>query len=175
MSHPVPPADAVATALRAFADTMIPGDGDFPAASEAGADALMADRLAAQGGPDEPAALAAALDRLAGGVFATFDAGSRAAAVAALQDAEPARFAWTRTVLYFSYYQQPAVVEAIRRMGVVYNDTPLPHGYRMLPFDSAPEGTAPLLGNRGTYRRTDGISRLDLGHLAAVLQAELGR
>jgi hypothetical protein len=162
-------------ALASFADTMIPGDGEFPPASATGAVALLAARLDERAGPGAAAAFAALLDRVAGGSFAALPEADREQAVAAIERDAPDLFLLARMALYYSYYEQPAVVEVIRALGFTYNDAPLPHGYRMLAFDPAPAGTAPLVNVTGAYKRTDAISRVDLGPLAEILAAELGR
>ncbi|MGI9252854.1 MAG: gluconate 2-dehydrogenase subunit 3 family protein [Thermomicrobiales bacterium] len=166
---------AQADVLRAFVDVMIPGDRDFPSASAAGTHGLLAERLRERGGAGEVDALVEALDRAAGAEFATLDRIAQTAAVAALQASDPVRFGWTRTVLYFSYYQHPLVIEAIRGMGFVYNDTPMPDGYALLKFDLGPGGNMPPANVPGWYKKTDEIGRIDLGPLAATLERELGR
>ena len=71
-----------------------------------------------------------------------------------------------------------------RGAGRAYGDAARPAGGRailtarldrMLAFDPAPAGTAPLVNVTGAYKRTDAISRVDLGPLAEILAAELGR
>ncbi|MFM9107411.1 MAG: hypothetical protein ACKOWF_12015 [Chloroflexota bacterium] len=166
---------AQAELLRAFVDVMIPGDGDFPAASAAGSHGLLAERLRERGGAGAVDEVIAALDAAAGGDFLARDAAGRGAAVAAWQAADAAGFGWARTVLYYSYYQHPLVVRAIRRMGFAYNDAPMPEGYRLPAFDLGPGGDLPAAGGPGFYKRTGEIGRVDLGPLAAQLDRELGR
>ena len=161
--------------LAAFADTLIPGDSEFPRASATDVVALMAERLEETRGPGTSDALCRLLDILAGGSLEALNHADRANAVAALESSDPIRFIWARTALYYSYYQQPKVVAAIRSMGFVYNDAPLPEGYAMLPFDPAPGGTAPLTNVGGSYKRTAEIARVELGPLAAQRASELGR
>ena len=145
--------------LRAFADVLIPGDGDFPAASAAGAHGLLAERLRETGGAEAVAALANTLDRAGEAPFLDLDAAGRVDAVRAVELAEPAMFALVRTILYFSYYQHPLVVQAIRGMGFTYNDAPQPLGYAhaMAPFD--PRRNLPSVP-RGSYKRTEEIARV---------------
>lgn len=166
---------AEAETLRAFVDTMIPGDRDFPAASAAGSHGLLAERLRQRNGADAVQVLVGALDGAAGGSFRSLGAAERAAALAAWQASDPARFAWVRTILYYSYYQHPMVVRAIRGMGFVYNDAPMPEGYDLPVFDLGPGGNMPPANVPGSYKKTGEIGRIDLGPLAAQLRQELGR
>jgi len=150
-----------AQTLRAFADVLIPGDGEFPAASAAGAHGLLVERLRETGGPEAVAALADMLDRAGEAPFLDLDAARRVDAVRAVELAEPAMFALARSILSFSYYQHPLVVAAIRGMGFAYNDAPQPLGYlrAMAPFD--PRRNLPSVP-RGGYKATDAIVRLDV-------------
>lgn len=159
---PDPPSDEArrAETLRAFADVLIPGDADFPAASAAGAHGLLAERLRETGGPEAVAALADTLDRAGPAPFLALDAAGRIDAARAVELAEPAMFALARSILYFSYYQHPLVVRAIRGMGFTYNDAPQPLGYlgAIAPFD--PRRHLPSVP-RGSYKRTGEIARVD--------------
>jgi len=158
--------------LAALADTLIPGDGEFPAASTVGAHGLLAERLRQRLGPAGLDRLAAAVADAAGGArFAGLGGAERIEAVCRLEAAEPELFALVRTALSYSYYQSPVVVRVIRGLGWDYNDAPQPRGYDMAAFDPTPGANAPAV-RRGGYKRTEEMSRIDLAGLAAGSEAE---
>ncbi len=67
-------------------------------------------------------------------------------------------------VVYLSYYENPAVVEAVRGLGHTYNDAPQPAGYAMAPFDPADPLQAPT-HRRGRFVATNRVRRVDLSAL----------
>ena len=146
----------IATALARFADALLPGDGLFPAASDAGAHGVMAARLRERIGADAPAELARAF--IAHGGLA-----DPSGAAARLQAEAPQCFDVAHTFLTFAYYEAPAVIAAIRALGHEYNEAPQPGGYAMRPFD--PSRDAPSVP-RGRYVPTDEVIRADLSGLA---------
>lgn len=154
--------------LGAVADTLLPGDGLFPPASAVGAHGLLAERLRERLGVEGldrfTAALAAASDDRS---FAALAGGDRAAAVRRLEEEDPELFALLRTILYYAYYQSPLVVRAVRALGWDYNDAPQPLGYDLAAFDPTPGANLPATP-RGSYKRTEEITRIDLGPLAAA-------
>ena len=153
----------IAAMLRELVDVLLPGDGRFPAASDAGAHGVVADRLMAQVGET-------ALDDLAqtvaacGGPLTPLDPAERQAVVRRMEEAQPEQFETLRMVSYLSYYESPAVVRAIRALGHAYNDAPQPAGYAMAPFDESDPLQAPA-HRRGGYVRTEDVARLDLAPL----------
>ncbi len=150
--------DEISKTLEAFVDVLIPGDADFPSASAAGAHGLVAERIRAAEGSAGIVALAEALT--AGDSFLTAD---RVAATAAFAAADPTRFVFARFATYLAYYQTPAVILTLQRIGHDYNDAPQPRGYRMAPFDPAlhtPKNPG------GAYKKTEEIVRLDVSTLA---------
>jgi hypothetical protein len=100
-----------------------------------------------------------ALETAAGASLAGLDGEGRIAAVRRFAENQPELFAAVRSTLYFSYYQAPLVVEAVRALGIAYNDAPQPHGYLMDPFDPTPGKDAPSLP-RGSYIPTAAVTRL---------------
>lgn len=152
-----------AAELAALVDTMIPGDELFPAAAAVGTHGLAGPRLRQLLGRDGLARLSAAL-----GPLATLDRAGREAAVARLEATDAELFAALRMTVYLSYYEQPAVVDAVRAMGHDYNDAPQPDGYTLPPFD--PEQDLPKQ-RRGAYIPTAEVRRVDLGGLE-FLRAE---
>ena len=96
-----------------------------------------------------------ALETAAGASLAGLDGEGRIAAVRRFAENQPELFAAVRSTLYFSYYQAPLVVDAVRALGIAYNDAPQPHGYLMDPFDPTPGKDAPSLP-RGSYIPTGG-------------------
>ena len=149
--------------LKDLVDVLLPGDGRFPAASDAGTHGLVADRLVAQVGET-------ALDDLAqtvtdcGGPLAPLSPADRWAVVRRMEEAHPEQFETLRMVSYLAYYESPTVVRAVRALGHVYNDAPQPAGYAMAPFDESDPLHAPT-HRRGHYVRTEDVARLDLAPL----------
>jgi hypothetical protein len=88
----------------------------------------------------------------------------KAARTAVLERMEQERrddFLLLRNIVYLSYYESPAVHEAIRAMGFTYNAIPLPAGYAVGRFDPA---DTPRHG-RGHFVATDDVRRVDLSQL----------
>lgn len=157
-----PSAEPDPTLLAAFADTLLPGDDRFPAASVVGAHGLLAERLRLRLGGEGLDRVASALSAASpDGPFASAGDAERTAAVDRLAAAEPELFALLRTILYYSYYQSPLVVRAVRALGWDYNDAPQPLGYHLPPFDPTPGANLPAIP-RGAYKRTEAMSPLDL-------------
>ncbi len=156
---------AMAAMLRELVDVLLPGDGRFPAASDAGTHGVVADRLVAQSGE-------AALDDLAqtigacGGPLGPLDASERQNVVRRFEADYPEQFEALRMIAYLAYYESPAAVRAVRSLGHVYNDAPQPAGYAMAPFDESDPHQAPA-HRRGHYVRTEDVTRLDLTPLPA--------
>ena len=151
---------AIAAMLRELVDVLLPGDGRFPAASDAGTHGVVADRLVAQSGE-------AALDDVAetieacGGPLGPLGATERQDVVRRFEADHPEQFETLRMITYLAYYESPAVVRAVRSLGHVYNDAPQPAGYAMAPFDETDPHQAPA-HRRGHYVRTEDVTRLDL-------------
>jgi hypothetical protein len=153
------PYSAEALELALLVDVLIPGDDLFPPASAVGAQGLLADRLRERIGLDGVDQVLAALGAAAGGSLGELDAGAQVAAVARFQEQEPLLFALMLNTLYYSYYQLPLVVQAIRELGIVYNDAPQPLGYDLPPFEPIPGVTIPS-ERRGSYKATDEVTRI---------------
>ncbi|MDE0202429.1 MAG: hypothetical protein OXK73_08350 [Rhodospirillaceae bacterium] len=153
----------IATMLRELVDVLLPGDERFPAASEAGTHGVVTDRLVAQLGE-------AALDDLAqtvaacGGPLEPLSATERQAVVRRFETDHPEQFETLRMIAYLAYYENPAVVRAVRSLGHVYNDAPQPAGYAMAAFDENDPLQAPA-HRRGHYVKTEDVTRLDLAPL----------
>jgi hypothetical protein len=146
--------------LQALADSLLPGDGHFPAASAVGAHGLLAERLRERLGRDAIDEVGEKLLEATGSdSLADLDDEVRIEAVRRFERDAPELFAAVRNILYFSYYQSPLVVEAIRALGIPYNDAPQPYGYLMEPFDPTPGKDAPA-EPRGSYIPTASVSRL---------------
>ncbi|MCS7057069.1 MAG: hypothetical protein NZM18_12950 [Thermoflexales bacterium] len=152
-------------ALEAFVDTLLPGDSLFPAASQVGAQHVLAERLRAHHGND---AVERLVTRLAEGGkdFVALSSQERARSVRRLERDEPTLFAFVRAATYFAYYQHPSVVRAVRKLGHDYNDAPQPQGYAMPAFD--PEVNAPK-HRRGFYKKTEEMAPVDTSALDDLL------
>lgn len=116
--------------LARVLDTLLPGDGPWPAASAVDlADAVRADR---EGDPDGQ--VDAVLARLPEG-FASADAEAREAMLRALEAELPAAFERLVTLAYTAYYVEPRVRAVIERETGYENRPPQPLGYALEPFD----------------------------------------
>lgn len=160
MNEPTAPA-AIAAALTAFVDVLIPGDGDFPPASAAGTHGLVFERIRQRYGHAAFPRIAAVLDRE--GPFAGLPPERRVALVAEFEQSDPELFTALRFATYFAYYQTPPVIATLQALGHDYNDSPQPLGYELPPFDPAKHLPAT---SRGRYKRTEEVTRLDLSALA---------
>lgn len=149
------PSEDLTAAIAAFVDALLPGDGEFPSASAVGAHGILANRLRETVGPGAVEALVLAFTRRGG-----LDAPQ--AAVAKMEAEEPALFETVMTALYYAYYETPAVIAAIRSLGIVYNDAPQPQGYAMHPFHPAVDLPKE---RRGHFVPTDAVARVDLSRL----------
>jgi hypothetical protein len=164
------PYSAEAQELALLVDILIPGDDLFPSASAAGAQGLLADRLRERIGLDGVDQVLTALGTAAGGSLVALDTEAQVAAVAKVQEQDSALFALMLNTLYYSYYQLPLVVQAIRELGIVYNDAPQPLGYDLPPFEPIPGVTIPT-EPRGFYKATQEVERIDWLPPAAVATA----
>lgn len=159
--------------LKSLVDVLLPGDGHFPAASVVGAHGVLAERLRERLGIDGVDQVLAALDEAAVSMsLAALGPDERFVAVQRFQEREPVLFALLLNALYYSYYQSPLVIEAIRGLGIVYNDAPQPLGYSMAPFDPAP-GVGVPTQPRGFYVKTEDARRVELPPAARATEAEL--
>ncbi len=146
--------------LATLADVLLPGDEHFPSASVTGAHGLLAERSRERLGSDAVGGVLGHLSAAAvGQPLASLDPAARVAAVQRFERDEPELFAAVRNILYFSYYQSPIVVAAIRELGIAYNDAPQPLGYAMDPFDATPGMDAPAQP-RGSYIATEAVTRV---------------
>lgn len=141
-------------------DALLPGGCGFPKASETGMGLMLLDRLR-RADASLPTRLAAAV-RAAGGEFDPHDEARCHAIAARIEAAEPKLFGDVRKLAYLTYYEQPAVIAAIRALGFRYNDAPLPEGYPTEPFEPARDGPR---HTRGRWTRTEDVRRADLSHL----------
>lgn len=140
--------------VRHLFDKLLPGGAGFPSAASTACAALVTERLR-HADPLLPAKLVAALT----GRGEVLD---WIAAAARLEAVEPALFGEFRKYAYLTYYEQPAVIAAIRALGHPYNDSPLPDGYPDDPFD--PTRDAPRHG-RGGWLDTGDVRPVDISAL----------
>lgn len=103
-------------ALAGLVGDLLPGGAGFPGGCETGMVGVLVRRLDA-----------GVLERV---MFAG-DA-------AEFEQLEPAAFGEVRKQAYLAYYEEPAVIAAIRALGHPYNDAPLPEGYPDESIDPAP-------------------------------------
>ena len=150
----------IAAMLRELVDVLLPGDGRFPAASDAGTHGVVADRLVAQLGETALDDLAQTIEAC-GGPFGSLGAAERQDVVRRFEADHPEQFETLRMIVYLAYYESPAVMRAVRSLGHVYNDAPQPAGYAMAPFDESDPLQAPA-HRRGHYVKTEDVTQLDL-------------
>ena len=145
-------------ATRGLLATLLPGGAGFPAALDTGMAETLIERLRGLSA-EWPANLLAALTY---GRPAPTTANAWQAAASRLEAVEPKLFADFRKYCYLTYYEQPAVIAAIRALGFRYNDAPLPQGYPDEPFDPARDAPPQP---RGGWRQTHEVRRVDLDGL----------
>ena len=145
-------AKALAAELAALVDVLVPGDEAFPPASEVGVQAKLADRWTLMRGDGAVHALIEAL-AAAGGPLARLDGDGRSAVLTRIERERPDDFLLVRNIVYLSYYESPAVHEAIRAMGFTYHATPLPIGYDVGRFDACDRHAAPRPRRLRAHRR----------------------
>lgn len=143
--------DENSAALR-LADTLLPGGDGFPPFADTGAGPLMLQRLPAL----LPAHLLAAI---ASHDTPPQDPATWTETASRLEAVEPAMFTEFRKQSYLAYYEQPAVIAAIRALGHPYNAAPLPDGYPTAPFDPA---TDTPRHSRGRWIDTDKVRPVDM-------------
>ncbi len=138
-------------------DCVLPGGAGFPSARSTGMTGLLAHRLR-QADPALPGRLLAAVVALGAmpGPAAWIEAAARIEAL------DPKLFSEFRKYAYLTYYEQPAVVDAIRALGFRYNASPLPDGYPEETFDPARD--APRHA-RGRWIDTGDVRPVDLTSL----------
>ncbi|MEM9439025.1 MAG: hypothetical protein AAGA73_01120 [Pseudomonadota bacterium] len=112
--------------LIGLVDAMIPGDDRFPKASEVGVHGVLTHRLRELRGPDA-----------FGDLLKTIGEDHGIAAIRRIEQGRPDLFATLRMIVYIAYYEQPAVILAVRSLGHVYNEAPQPKGYDLDLFDPA--------------------------------------
>src|SRR3954464_13322980 len=158
--------------LGTLVDVLLPGDDLFPPASVAGTHGVLAERLRDRLGVDGVDDLLNAVGAATGGVsLTTRGVDDRVAAVQRLEANEPALFAVMLNALYYSYYQSPLVVSAVRNLGIEYNDAPQPLGYAMAPFAPIPGVGVPSQPH-GFYLETDQVRRVALPPAAQATRSE---
>jgi len=133
---------------------------------------MLAERLRERLGGDGVDPVLAALDEAAVGMsLAALTPDERFVAAQRFQEREPVLFAVLLNALYYSYYQSPLVIAAVRGLGIVYNDAPQPLGYEMAPFDPAP-GVGVPAHPRGFYLATGEVTRIELPAAAQATRRE---
>ena len=146
-------------AAMALADMLLPGDDSFPSASASGSEPLLVARLCAA----EDGTLLRRLNAALGpGSFASLSADARRTVVAGVEANKPKLFDAVRKIVFLTYYEQPAVIAAIRALGIPYNTSPLPDGYPAESFE--PEVDTPR-HSRGHWTPTHEVARVDLSAL----------
>lgn len=153
-----------AALLTALCDVLLPGEGNYPPASNVGIQAVVASRLRERYGGIIFANLAEDL-ALDGRAFPELSEDEQVAAAQRLEREKPEFFGYLLMAAYLAYYATPPVIEAIRLDGHIYNDAPQPLGYEMTPFSFTPGVDLPLVP-RGSFKWTDMMERIDISSLA---------
>jgi hypothetical protein len=116
---------------------LLPGGAGFPAAGHTDAGTGIGPVVAGRLRTADPALPARLLAAVMAESAPPADQAAWTAAAARLEADQPRLFDELRKYAYLTYYEQPAVIEAIRTLGHPYNDTPLPDGYPDEPFVAA--------------------------------------
>nr|AAZ78236.1 unknown [Mycolicibacterium austroafricanum] len=161
-----------AAVIDALADTMIPAEGGFPAASDVG----IVDFFGRYTTPTgfrakhfpylEEDKLKSALAGL-GEEFVNADTDTRTQAVLRLEKDDEEFFAQVRSLVYYGYYSANAVTVAIHQQipaGRDYHGPPLPYGY-LHCIEDWDEAALSTSGQGSGYVATDDVVRVDLSKL----------
>ena len=149
--------------MAALCDALLPGDGNYPAASLTGTQAVVANRLRERygGGIFDRLADDLAID---GRAFLDLSPDDKVTALQRLETEKPEFFGFLLMAAYLAYYATPPVIEAIRLDGHVYNDAPQPLGYELTPFGFVPGRDLPL-EPKGWFKWTFMMERIDISGL----------
>lgn len=150
----------LARLFRDLVEILLPGDADWPSGTEAGVHGMLGARLLETRGEAGVEALSRALADC-GGPLTPLDGTARIAVVERLEREFPALFGHVRTIVYISYYENAAVIRAIRALGQPYDPMSGQHGYAISPFDAADRPTH----GRGAWIPTTEVERVDLSGL----------
>ncbi len=157
--------------LQVLVDVLLPGDDLFPSGAVTGVHGALAERLRLRIGVEAVDEVVAALAKASGGgSLAGLNEADRMAAVQAFERDVPGLFAVLLNTLYYSYYEHPLVIAAIRSLGIAYNDAPQPLGYDLEPFTPVPGVTVPTTP-RGFYLKTDDVQRIELPAAAVATES----
>jgi hypothetical protein len=163
-----------ANVLLAFADTLIPPVGDFPAPSRTGLPEYFR-RYITQRKEEAthfPSISLEEVDALLvhlGEDFMNLELDERTIRVEVLCRQNEGLFVLFQALTYFAYYAQPEVVRAIQSSssaGDDYHGPPQPYGY---PGEE-PWDEAMFSHGRGTYIKTEDVRRVNTGLGACSLQ-----
>ena len=139
--------------LKELVDVLLPGDGRFPVASDAGTHGLVADRLMAQTGESALYDLAQTVADC-GGPLSPLSREERQAVVRRMEETRPEQFETLRMVSYLAYYESPpwcapcahsAMSTTMRRS---LRATPWPPSTRAIPCRRPRTGGAIMSGRR---------------------------
>ncbi|MCY7401475.1 MAG: gluconate 2-dehydrogenase subunit 3 family protein [Nocardioides sp.] len=129
--------------VEAVSTALIPGNTDYPSAREAQVLEFVEQRVS-------PSDL-----ELLGELSRHWPAaGDPAAAVAAMEAADPTSFAYLRELVYHGYYSSQRVLAAMNDRGYAYHGAPQPLGYRIDETMIVPSRP------RGHYLTTADVSRV---------------
>lgn len=158
--------------VQSLVDVLLPGDELFPSGATTGVHGVLAERLRLRLGVSAVDEVIAALATAAGDrQLGDLNETERVATVQAFERNDPALFATLLNTLYYSYYEHPLVIAAIRSLGIVYNDAPQPLGYDLEPFSPIPGVTVPTT-TRGFYLSTDQVRRIELPPAAVATESK---
>lgn len=152
-----------AALMAAICDRLLPGEGNYPAASTTGTQAVVANRLRERYGTTIFAQLAEDLS-CDGRSFLGCTEDEQTVALQQLEAAKPEFFGYLLMAAYLAYYASPPVIEAIRLDGHIYNDAPQPLGYELTPFGFVPGRDLPL-EPKGSFKWTFMMERIDISSL----------
>ncbi|MDV3125345.1 gluconate 2-dehydrogenase subunit 3 family protein [Mycobacterium sp. 21AC1] len=178
LATPVEFTEPEARVLEAIADTLIPPDGGFPAASAVGIVDFFGRYVTPTGYRAkhfpylEADVLKELLARLGAG-FVSADADRRVEEIKGLEKEREELFSQLRSLVYYGYYSAAEVTMAIQReipAGRDYHGPPLPYGY-LHCIEDWDEGLLATAGQGAGYVPTESVVRVDLSKLP-FLQAQ---
>lgn len=123
-------------------DALIPGDAHYPPATVAHVPLFIEERSSAT---DRDR-----LEQVLGAMTLTSEQ-EATDAVARLEVADPASFAWVRELVYHGYYASRRVIATMTDRGYDYHGAPQPLGYKLAGTTAGPQA------RRGSYIETEKV------------------
>ena len=140
--------DSQRAAIASLVDALIPGDANYPCAS----DAQVPEFICARMGSDD----LELLNEIVADAPEPLTADEAGRVIARLQEDRPLVFVWLREFTYHGYYASPRVLAAMTDRGYRYHGAPQPLGYSIAEEMRKPQS------RRGAYLPTEAVKRVAL-------------